>query len=136
MSKMNQHSEPPVGSYEKKQIPKAGAGMWQPARGSCKALLEGWGTHLRALIDCGGVTSGGWGSRGTSAEIAGMTWEPVEVVSGGWGGLPRLRPRCKEEGDCSSGRATRGGFVREATLLKYWGTELRTGYPILFKGKT
>jgi hypothetical protein len=32
------------------------------------------GTQLRALIDCDGGASGGWGSRGTSAELAGVTW--------------------------------------------------------------
>ena len=34
-----------------------------PCMLACEMLL----THLRALIDCGGVASGGWGSRGTSA---------------------------------------------------------------------
>jgi hypothetical protein len=39
----------------------------------------------------------GWhgGSRGTSAEIAGVTWWPVEVDSGGGAGPPGLRPRWK-----------------------------------------
>jgi hypothetical protein len=32
-----------------------------------------------------------WGSRGTSAEIAGVTWELVEVASGGRGKAPRSK---------------------------------------------
>jgi len=59
--------------------------------------------------------SGERGSRGTSAQIAGVTWEPVgDLVAGA--GLPSRRPRNEKSHTCAIGPPLYYFLQRYATL--------------------